>query len=52
MHKVRKKMYPEGSGEGVFQVGGDVINKRLSAGNHGHSGSQIAHHVVGGDAHV
>lgn len=44
--------YSEGSIEGVFQVGCDVINEWLSAGNHGHSGSQIAHHVVSGDAHV
>lgn len=44
--------YPEGGGEGVFQVGGDVIDERLSTGDHGHPGGQIAHHVMGGNAHV
>lgn len=44
--------YPKSCSKAVLQVGGDAHEQRLSAGDHGHTGSQVTHHVVGGHTHV
>lgn len=48
----RRSTYPKCSGEAVLQVGGDAHEQRLAAGDHGHAGGQVPHHVVGGHAHA
>lgn len=44
--------HPKCSSEAVLQVGCDAHEQRLAAGDHGHSGGQVPHHVMGGHAHA
>lgn len=43
--------YPQCSSKAVFEVGSYAHQQRLPAGDHGHAGSQVPHHVVSGHAH-
>lgn len=44
--------YPKSCSKTVLQIGGDAHEQRLPAGDHGHSGGEVSHHVVGSHAHV
>lgn len=44
--------HPKCGGEAVLQVGGDAHEQRLAAGDHGHSGGQVPHHVMGSHTHA
>lgn len=44
--------YPKCSSKAVLKVGGNAHEQGLAAGDHGHAGSQVSHHMVGSHTHT
>lgn len=47
----QRDSYPQRSSKAVLQVGSYAHEQRFPAGNHGHPGSQVPHHMVCGHTH-